>query len=95
MKYKINEVIIVIHNVRIHFTKEKKIVLCWILATTSLHNRSIIPKQLVNTSVFSPSHTTVSVQPNTSIVQNSFLNGGVSKADLPYRSLAQYGVLSK
>ncbi|CAF1119215.1 unnamed protein product [Adineta steineri] len=31
---------------------------------------------------------TVSVQSNTSIVQNSFLNGGISKADLPYRSLA-------
>jgi len=50
---------------------------------------------LVNTSALSPSHTTVSVQPNTSIVQSSFLNGGVSKADLPYRSLAQFGVLSK
>ncbi|CAF1507010.1 unnamed protein product, partial [Adineta steineri] len=44
---------------------------------------------------YPPLHTTVSVQPNTSIVQNSFLNGGVSKADLPYRSLAQFGVLSK
>ncbi|CAF3486156.1 unnamed protein product [Rotaria sp. Silwood1] len=63
--------------------------------TTSLQNRSIFSKPLMNTSSYSPSHTTVSVQPNASIVQNSFLNGGVSKADLPYRSLAQYGVLSK
>ncbi|CAF0900705.1 unnamed protein product [Rotaria sp. Silwood1] len=63
--------------------------------TTSLQNRSIFSKPLMNTSSYSPSHTTVSVQPNASMVQNSFLNGGVSKADLPYRSLAQYGVLSK
>lgn len=66
-----------------------------ISATTSLHNRSMVTKPLVNTTLYSPSHTTVSVQPNASIVQNSFLNGGVSKADLPYRSLAQFGVLSK
>lgn len=52
-------------------------------------------RPLVNTSVFSPLHTTVSVQPNTSLVPNSLLNGGVSRADLPYRSLAQYGVLSR
>ena len=52
----------------------------------------MISKPLVNTSVYSPLHTTVSVHPN---VQSSFLNGGVSKADLPYRSLAQFGVLSK
>ncbi|CAF0843587.1 unnamed protein product [Adineta ricciae] len=65
------------------------------LSTTSLHNRSVISKPLINTALYSPSHTTVSVLPNTSIVQNSFLNGGVSKADLPYRSLAQFGVLSK
>jgi hypothetical protein len=67
----------------------------WCLATTTLNNRSVISKPLVNTSVFSPLHTTVSVQPNTSIVQSSVLNGGVSRADLPYRSLAQFGVLSK
>jgi hypothetical protein len=47
---------------------------------------------LINTSVLPQSHTTVSVHPN---VQSSFLNGGVSKADVPYRSLAQFGVLSK
>ena len=64
-------------------------------ATSTVHNRSIAPKPLVNTSFLSPSHTTVSVQPNVSIVQSSFLNGGVSKADIPYRSLAQFGVLSK
>ncbi|CAF0742634.1 unnamed protein product [Adineta steineri] len=44
---------------------------------------------------YPPLHTTVSVQPNTSILQNSFLNDEVSKADLPYRSLAQFDVLSK
>ncbi len=65
------------------------------LATTTSNNRSVISKPLVNTSVFSPLHTTVSVQPNNSIAQSSFLNGGVSRSDLPYRSLAQYGVLSK
>lgn len=53
------------------------------------------PRPLINTSFLSPLHTTVSVQPNASIVQGSFLNGGVSKADIPYRSLAQFGVLSK
>ncbi|CAF5212288.1 unnamed protein product [Rotaria magnacalcarata] len=63
--------------------------------TTSLNNRSIISKPLMNTSSYTPSHTTVPVPPSASIIQNSFLNGGVSKADLPYRSLAHYGVLSK
>jgi len=61
----------------------------------SMHNRSVISRPLVNTSVFSPSHTTVSFQPNASIAQHSFLNGGVSRADIPYRSFAPYGVLSK
>ncbi|CAF0903757.1 unnamed protein product [Adineta steineri] len=65
------------------------------LSTTSVNNRSTVSKTLINTSFYPPLHTTVSVQPNTSILQNSFLNGGVSKADLPYRSLAQFGVLSK
>ncbi|CAF3406257.1 unnamed protein product [Rotaria socialis] len=65
------------------------------LSTTSLNNRSIFSKPLMNTSSYTPSHTTVPVPPNASIIQNSFLNGGVSKADLPYRSSAQYGVLSK
>ena len=56
----------------------------------------MVSRPLVNnTSIFSPSHTTVSVQPNVSIAQGSFLNGGVSRADLPLRSLAQFGVLSK
>ena len=64
-------------------------------ATSTVHNRSMAPKPLINTSFLSPLHTTVSVQPNASIVQGSFLNGGVSKADIPYRSLAQFGVLSK
>jgi len=63
--------------------------------TSTLHNRSIVSRPLTNTSLFSPSHTTVSVQPNLSIAQASFLNGGVSRADLPLRSLAQFGVLSK
>ena len=67
----------------------------FLLATTSLHNRSVIARPLINTSVLSPIHTTVSVRPNTSIAQHSFLNGGVSKADLPYRSLAPLGVLSR
>ena len=65
------------------------------LAASTMHNRSVISKPLVNTSVYSPSHTTVSVQPNASIAQSSYLNGGVSKADVPYRSLASFGVLSK
>ncbi len=82
-----------IHNVKPE--KFEMILICFLLATTSLNNRSVISKPLINTSAFSPSHTTVSVQPNTSIMQSSFLNGGVSKADLPYRSLAQFGVLSK
>ncbi|CAF4438457.1 unnamed protein product, partial [Adineta steineri] len=64
------------------------------LSTTSVNNRSTVSKTLINTSFYPPLHTTVSVQPNTSILQNSFRNGGVSKADLPYRSLAQFGVLS-
>jgi len=82
---------------KISKTKKKEIrnYFAFILATTSLNNRSVISKPLINTTVLSPSHTTVSVQPNASIVQSTFLNGGVSKADLPYRSLAQFGVLSK
>jgi len=92
--YKINEVFQVIYNVKIYKINSKSFRLLF-LATTTLHNHSIISKPLINTSVLSPSHTTVSVQPNTSIVQSSFLNGGVSRADVPYRSLAQFGVLSK
>jgi hypothetical protein len=92
MVFRINEAFIAILNVKCVFSNFS-IKLHLFLATTSLHNRSVFSKQLINTSAYSPqSHTTVSVQPN---VQNSFLNGGVSKADLPYRSLAQFGVLSK
>jgi hypothetical protein len=67
----------------------------FIIDASTVHNRSIISRPLVNTSLFSPSHTTVAVQPNVSMAHNSILNGGVCKADLPYRSSAQFGVLSK
>ena len=95
--FKLNNIVTVIHKVKFYLIKViyLKTKTTTILAITSLHNRSIDLKPLMNTTIQSPSHTTVSVQPNTSAVQNSFLNGAVSKADLPCRSLAHFGVLSK
>jgi hypothetical protein len=62
-----------------------------------MNNRSVLPKTSNNASTYSqfasPPHTTVNVsmqQPSGSMAQS-----GISKADLPYRSLAQFGVLSK
>jgi hypothetical protein len=62
-----------------------------------MHNRSLTTKPLSNTSTYShfgPSaHTTINVsmqQPSSSLAQS-----GITKADLPQRSLASFGVLSK
>jgi len=67
------------------------------LATSSMHNRSVIRKSLSDTNTYShfpsPTHTTINIslqQPSASIAQN-----GASKADLPYRNSAPFGVLSK
>ncbi|CAF0832259.1 unnamed protein product [Adineta steineri] len=60
-------------------------------STSSMYNRSMMPKTLNN--AYSPTYTTVNMsvqQPSSSISQS-----GITKSDSPYRSLAPYGVLSK
>ncbi|CAF2602109.1 unnamed protein product [Rotaria sp. Silwood2] len=66
-------------------------------SASSISNRSVVPKPLNNSDTythFTPlTHTTTSLsmqQLSPSIVQSS-----VSKADLPYRNMAPFGVLSK
>jgi hypothetical protein len=61
------------------------------LATSSMHNRSLTTKPLSN-SHFGHTTITVSTQQQPS---NSLAQSGITRADLPYRSLAPLGVLSK
>ena len=67
------------------------------LATSTIHRRSMISKPSNETSGYthfaSPGHTTV----NLSMQQPTISNGqnGTSKADLPSRTLAPFGVLSR